>query len=233
MDCNCGTTVVSTIEPSACRSTTTGMSRTMSKNCTGSMNECTVGTCLCVTTGTRSVCRRTEQRKMRFACGHTESDGWWWWWREGGGRVMVVCVVEWWWWWWWCRSCNNERVSGDTHACMQLIKRAGASAPTPSAGLTSRQRTYALSLRRQVPGVPKCKNLAQLQFEEKDCEARQPHPPLLRRKGGAIFYHSQQEVKTNWETVWKKEWYSSGASRHRLEAPPLNPWDNPKSHKLH
>ena len=30
---------------------TTGMSRTMSKNCTGSMNECTVGTCLCVATG--------------------------------------------------------------------------------------------------------------------------------------------------------------------------------------
>ena len=73
--------------------------------------------------------------------------------------------------------CNNERVSGDAHACMQLIKWAGASAPTPSAGLTRRQKPYALSLRRQVPGVPKCKNLTQLQFEEKDC----PRVFLVRR----------------------------------------------------
>ena len=30
-------------------------------------------------------------------------------------------------------------------------------------------------------------NLTQPQVEEKNCEARPPHPPLLRRKGGAIF----------------------------------------------
>ena len=30
-------------------------------------------------------------------------------------------------------------------------------------------------------------NLNQPQGEEKDCEARPPHPPLLRRKGSAIF----------------------------------------------
>ena len=29
--------------------------------------------------------------------------------------------------------------------------------------------------------------ITQPQVEEKDCEARQPHPPLLHRKGGAIF----------------------------------------------
>ena len=50
MDCNCGTTtVLCTIERSTCRSTTTGMSKTLSKSCTGRMNECSVGTCLCVT----------------------------------------------------------------------------------------------------------------------------------------------------------------------------------------
>ena len=30
-------------------------------------------------------------------------------------------------------------------------------------------------------------NFTQPQVEEKDCEARPPHPPLLRRKGSAIF----------------------------------------------
>ena len=30
-------------------------------------------------------------------------------------------------------------------------------------------------------------NLTQPQVEEKDCEARPPHSPILRRKGGAIF----------------------------------------------
>ena len=48
MKCNCGdSTVFCTIERSICRSTTTGMSRTLSKNRIGSMNKCTVGTCLC------------------------------------------------------------------------------------------------------------------------------------------------------------------------------------------
>ena len=38
---------------------------------------------------------------------------------------VVWCGVVWcgvvgrWWWWWWCGLCNNERVSVDTHACMQ------------------------------------------------------------------------------------------------------------------
>ena len=51
------------------------------------------------------------------------------------------------------------------------------------------KRPYALSLRRQVPGVPECKSFTQFQFEEKDCEARRPHPPLLRRKGGRNLFH--------------------------------------------
>ena len=78
------------------------------------------------------------------------------------------------------------------HACAPCnwLKWVGASALTPSAGLTSRKKPYALSLRRQIPGVPKCKNVTQLQFEEKDYEARRPHPPLLRRKGGAQSFPS-------------------------------------------
>ena len=46
----------------------------------------------------------------------------------------------WWLWWLLCRLCNNERVSVDTHACMQLVKWASASALAPSAGLSSRKK---------------------------------------------------------------------------------------------
>ena len=70
-------------------------------------------------------------------------------------------------------------------ARMHLIKKASTSVLASSAGLSSRL-PYACCLREQVPGVPKCK-ITQPQGEEKDCEARPPHPPLLRRKGGAIF----------------------------------------------
>ena len=52
------------------------------------------------------------------------------------------------------------------------------------------EKPYACSLRRQVPGRPPEANLTQPQVEEKDCEARPPHLPLLRRKGGAIFFIS-------------------------------------------
>ena len=76
-------------------------------------------------------------------------------------------------------------LSMSTHACNEFKKRAGASALVPSAGLTSRKKgPYACSLRRQVKGVPSA-NLPKAR--EKDCEARPPHPPLLRRKGRANF----------------------------------------------
>ena len=108
--------------------------------------------------------------------------------RGGGGWVECGFVERGgWWWWWWCglnvvRAC----LSIHAHACNEL-KWTSASALVPSAGLTSRKKPYALSLRRQVPGVPESKSFTQPQVEEKDCEARRPHPPLLRRKGGAIF----------------------------------------------
>ena len=88
--------------------------------------------------------------------------------------------------WWWCRR-------SVVRACLSMRTRMHPidmdqrdSALVPSAGLTSRKNPYAWFLRRQVPGVPGA-NLTQLHGEEKDCEARPPHPPLLRRKGGAIF----------------------------------------------
>ena len=81
----------------------------------------------------------------------------------GGGR--------WWWWSWWYK------------------KRAGASAPAPSAGLTSRKKTYALSLRRQVPGVSGAKRI-QPQGEEKDCEARPLSLPTPTEEGGAQSFPS-------------------------------------------
>ena len=91
--------------------------------------------------------------------------------------VLVVVVVV--------RTWCNAQVSVHLCAQVQLIKKASTSVLASSAGLSSRQ-PYACCLREQVPGVPKCK-LTQPQGEEKDCEARPPHPQLLRRKGGAIF----------------------------------------------
>ena len=75
--------------------------------------------------------------------------------------VGVLCVVC-------CESCVVCRGGGGgadsattsvslsirAHAYANKLLRTSASAPVPSAGLTSRKKPYALSLRRQVPGVP-------------------------------------------------------------------------------
>ena len=66
------------------------------------------------------------------------------------------------------------RLSGHSSARVQLIKMGQCQCTDPF-GWTDQ------------PGVPECKTLTQPQVEEKDCEARRPHPPLLRKKGGAIF----------------------------------------------
>ena len=95
--------------------------------------------------------------------------------REGGGGGG--CGGR-----WWCGPWDHKRVSGDTLACVQRIKWASASALAPSAGLSSRKKTYACSLRRQVPGVPKHKS-------SPNRKSSPPHPPLLRRKGGRNLFH--------------------------------------------
>ena len=54
-------------------------------------------------------------------------------------------------------------------------------------GWTDQPETpYACSLRERSRR-PQVQIITQPQGEEKDCEARPPHPSLLRRKGGAIF----------------------------------------------
>ena len=91
----------------------------------------------------------------------------------GGGGGADLCVA-------------HECLSSRAHSC-KLIKRTGASAPALSAGLTSQKKPYACSLRRQVPGVPKCKKFTQPQGEEKDCEARPPHTHSFLRRRAQSF----------------------------------------------
>ena len=147
---------------------------------------------------------------------------WWWWWCVvvcGGVWWCVVCGGVWWcvvvcggvWWCvvvcggvWWCvvvcGGCADVMYSERVWSCkltrMQLIKWAGASAPTPSAGLTSRQSPTPLPP-KAGSGRPWCKHLTQPQVAEKDCEARHPHPPLLRRKGGRNLFH-RLDVECSW-----------------------------------
>ena len=80
---------------------------------------------------------------------------------------------------------------------MHLIKWAGASAPTPSAGLTSRQKPYALSLRRQVPGVPRCKNLHATPSRGKRLRGTPASPSTSTEEGGRNLFH-RLEVECPW-----------------------------------
>ena len=86
---------------------------------------------------------------------------------------VVWCGVVW---------CGGSDMTYDVrvYPCMStrvhLIKMGWCHRPEP----------LACSLQRQVPGVRSAKP-HHPQGEEKDCEARPPHPPLLRRKGSAIF----------------------------------------------
>ena len=95
---------------------------------------------------------------------------------EGWGWVVVVVVRT------VCFTC----MSVHTRTRMQLMKMDQCQCTGPFGCTDQPAKALRLSLRRQVPGVPGA-NLTQPQGEEKDCEARPPHPPLLRRKGGAIF----------------------------------------------
>ena len=103
-----------------------------------------------------------------------------------GGVCVSVCVGEGW--WWWCglnvvRAC----LSIHAHACNEE-KWTSASALVPSAGTDPAGKSpKPFPSEEQVPGVPESKSFTQPQVEEKDCEARRPDSPLLRRKGGAIF----------------------------------------------
>ena len=69
-------------------------------------------------------------------------------------EVVVVVVVV--------RTLCNAQVSVQLCAQMQLIKKASTIVLASSAGLSSRN-PYACSLREQVPGVPKCSAVSELQ----------------------------------------------------------------------
>ena len=115
---------------------------------------------------------------------------------EWGGGVVVVVVRT------GCSAC----MSVHTRTRLQLIKKMDQCQCTGPFGWTDQPEThYACSLRRQVPGVPSA-NLAQPQVEEKDCEARPPHPPLLRRKGGAIFSTSSALDALDREDMRRYTW---------------------------
>ena len=111
-----------------------------------------------------------------------------------------------WWWWWWLVAVGGEWEvgvggveggagrggreggcgdgDGDGDGDEDGDGRRGCQCTSPF-GWTDQPETPGF-LRRQVPGFPSAE-FTQPQGEEKDCEARPPHPPLLRRKGGAIF----------------------------------------------
>ena len=92
-------------------------------------------------------------------------------------EVVVVVVQT------WC----STRVSLHPGARVQLIKWVSASALTPSAGLTSREKSPTPVPSESRFQVSPVQTSPQPQGEEKDCEVRPPLPLLLRRKGEAIF----------------------------------------------
>ena len=78
------------------------------------------------------------------------------------------------------------RVCPCTPTIMQIIKMDQCQCTGPFGWTDQPETSHACSLRRQVPGVSSAK-LTQPQGEEKDCEARPLHLPLLRRKGAQSF----------------------------------------------
>ena len=100
-----------------------------------------------------------------------------------------------------CGGCGTGVVQR-TRVCpcvrtMHLIKWAGANAPTPSAGLTSRQKPYALSLRRQVPGVPECKQPHPTPSRGKRLRGTPASPSTPSEEGGRNLFH-RLEVECPW-----------------------------------
>ena len=151
--------------------------------------------------------------------GHKPVRAWWWlwwlWWLCGG---CVVVVGGCWWllvvgggcWWllvvvggcWWLlvRTWCSKSVSVHAHARVQLIKRAGASAPVPSAGLTSRNplRLFppkAGSVRSRVQNSPNPESRKRI--------ARSAHLTLhsFGGRGGQSFPSPRRWMPQIWDTV--------------------------------
>ena len=119
--------------------------------------------------------RQQETRAKRLRLSQTPV---WWWWR----------------WWWWFRhcyvTCGADSTRMPVHTRTRLhhqLKWTSASALVPSAGLASWKTPLHLFPPKAGSRRPQVQTVTQPQGEEKDCEARPPRPPLLRRKGSAIF----------------------------------------------
>ena len=86
------------------------------------------------------------------------------------------------------RTVYCTRVSHHSSARVQLIKMGQCQCTDPF-GWTDQpdNRPYALPSECRFEASPGATTHTQFQVEEKDCEARRPHSPLLRKKGCAIF----------------------------------------------
>ena len=82
-----------------------------------------------------------------------------------------------------CRSHADGLLLMPKHRTQQ---RTGASAPVPSAGLSSRHPTTPVASECRFQASPGAK-FTQPQGEEKDCEARPPLPLSFGGRGSAIF----------------------------------------------
>ena len=92
--------------------------------------------------------------------------------------------------WWWCGRVLHVHVYPYTCARATNLKMGQCQCTDPFDWTDQPdKRPYALSLRRQVPGVPKCKKLTPLQFEEKDCGDTPVSPPTPPEKGVCNLFH--------------------------------------------
>ena len=123
--------------------------------------------------------KNQKTRATHCCCRPLDRDALWWlWW------------LWWWWWWWlWCGLCaSRECLANHVRACSEL-KWVSASALTPSAGLTSRQKTLRLSLRRQVPGVPQVQIPHPTPSRGKRLRGSQASPPTPSEDGRRNLFH--------------------------------------------
>ena len=101
-------------------------------------------------------------------------------------KLWLFWLWLWWLWWWWCgrdalRVCLSIRAS-----CVQLIKMDQCQRTGPFGWTDQPENPKPVPSEGRFQASP-VKKFTQPQGEEKDCEARPPRLPLLRRKGSAIF----------------------------------------------
>ena len=120
-------------------------------------------------------------------------NGWVLWWL--GTLGWGICAVGWLgWWWWWCGPCALRVCLSIRASSMQLIKMDWRQCTSPF-GWTDQPEPPPLSP-LPMPVASESRFQASPdqtspnpQGEETDCEARPPHPPLVRKKGERNLFH--------------------------------------------